>query len=225
MNIFLKIIAGIFTVVVAIALFAFAFLIFWKPLGGSATKSQREDYAKRAPNFDGKKFHNDGDFSLMHTGGKDDLRVSKNGVRPNFSLPVGTVDFFAENSVTWFGHSSVFLRLGEKSILFDPVFSDVISPVSFVGAKRFSSPAVSISEFPKIDVLILSHDHYDHLDYKSILEIDSKVSRYVVPLGVRKWLGGKKRASMTFRLYARPLDIFLEDDLSIRCKRFGVLGF
>lgn len=75
-----------------------------------------------------------------------------------------------------------------KNILIDPVFSKRSSPVSFAGNKRFSGPLVEVSGLPEVDFLILSHDHYDHLDYKVIKEIDSKVKQYVVPLGVENHL-------------------------------------
>ncbi|MBQ0052820.1 MAG: MBL fold metallo-hydrolase, partial [Treponema sp.] len=94
-------------------------------------------------------------------------------------------------TVTWFGHSSFLIQMNGKNILFHPVFSDMISPVSFTGVRKFTTAPVKIFELPEIDILILSHDHYDHLDYKSILELDPKVKQYVVPLGVenhlKKW--------------------------------------
>ena len=74
------------------------------------------------------------------------------------------------------------------NILIDPVFSERSSPVSFVGTKRFSHPPVGVENLPAIDLLVLSHDHYDHLDYNVIKEIDEKVERYIVPLGVENHL-------------------------------------
>ena len=90
--------------------------------------------------------------------------------------------------VTWFGHSSLLLQMHGLNILIDPVFSEVISPVSWVGSKRFSHPPVSVEDLPEIDILLLSHDHYDHLDYDVIKKIDKKVSKYIVPLGVENHL-------------------------------------
>lgn len=68
----------------------------------------------------------------------------------------------------------------------DPIFSERSSPVSFAGAKRFSNPPVSVEDLPHIDILVLSHDHYDHMDYRTIKELDEKVDRYIVPLGLEK---------------------------------------
>ena len=74
------------------------------------------------------------------------------------------------------------------NILIDPIFSQRSSPISFMGPKRFSEPPLTIEELSEIDIVIISHDHYDHLDMKSIKELDSKVDKYIVPLGVNKHL-------------------------------------
>ena len=74
------------------------------------------------------------------------------------------------------------------NILIDPIFSERSSPVVFVGAKRFSSPPIAVEDLPHIDILVLSHDHYDHMDYQTIKKLDEKVDRYVVPLGVENHL-------------------------------------
>lgn len=184
----LRIPIGIAAAAAALALLAALFLLLWKPLGGSATEEQRADYARRAPNFDGRAFRNEGGLSVMHSGGTDPGRVSSNGRTPAGPLPVAAPDLSADFSATWLGHSSLFMRIAGRTVLFDPVFSDVISPVPLVGVRRFSRPAVSVAELPPIDVLVLTHDHYDHLDYDVIREIDPKVSRYAVPLGVENHL-------------------------------------
>ena len=76
------------------------------------------------------------------------------------------------------------VQLGDKNILIDPVLGKYSSPVSFTGVKRYSECPVSIDTLPFIDVLFISHDHYDHLDYETIKGIDVKTGHYVVPLGV-----------------------------------------
>lgn len=190
-------IAGIIAVV---SLFAFVFLKTWRPFGGKASRADRKNYAERADNFDGKRFHNEADFSAMtmeKNPAPDPLTFSKKSPRPDFEFPVRQPDFLTNPSgraapedftVTWLGHSSLLLQMHGMNILIDPVFSEMISPVSFVGSRRFSHPPVSVADLPEIDVLVLSHDHYDHLDYDVIRAIDSKVRRYVVPLGVENHL-------------------------------------
>ena len=88
----------------------------------------------------------------------------------------------------WFGHSSSLLQIEGKNVLMDPVFSNYTSPIPFIGPKRFSKLPIDIENMPMIDVLALSHDHYDHLDYQTIKQIDKKVKVYCVPLGVEKHL-------------------------------------
>ncbi|WP_407427889.1 MBL fold metallo-hydrolase [Treponema sp.] len=191
------VIAGIIAVV---TLFAFVFLKTWKPFGGKASKADRKNYAERASNFDGKKFHNEQDFSVMSMSKNpepDPFTFSNNPSRPDFEFPVKQPDFITtpqekpaldEVKVTWFGHSSLLLEMHGLRILIDPVFSEVISPVFWIGSRRFSHPGFKISELPEIDILLLSHDHYDHLDYDVICEIDKKVKHYIVPLGVENHL-------------------------------------
>lgn len=94
-----------------------------------------------------------------------------------------------EPAIVWFGHSSYLLVVEGKRILVDPVFSERASPWQFVGTKGFEfTNSYSIDDFPEIDLLILTHDHYDHLDYNSILKLRSKVRVCCTALGVGEHL-------------------------------------
>ncbi len=86
-------------------------------------------------------------------------------------------------SITWIGHSTLLIRTGELTILTDPIFSERCSPVQFVGPKRYVPPAVAISALPAIDVVVISHDHYDHLDENTIKRLGNQ-PLYLVPLGI-----------------------------------------
>lgn len=221
------VIAGIIALV---SLFAFVFLKTWKPFGGKASKTDRKNYAERAENFDGKKFHNIEEFSVMSmekNPAPDPLTFSKKTPRPDFDFPSKMPDFMSQEDknnrlppekfrVTWFGHSSLLLQMHGLNILIDPVFSEMISPVSFVGSKRFSKPPVSVADLPEIDILLQSHDHYDHLDYDVIREIDKKVKKYVVPLGVENHLErwGVKSSKITNMAWWEEIDV---DGLMIAC--------
>jgi L-ascorbate metabolism protein UlaG (beta-lactamase superfamily) len=89
-----------------------------------------------------------------------------------------------EPSITWFGHSSYLLMLNGKSILVDPVFERA-SPFRVVGSKPFPvSDPYTIDDFPPLDLVIITHDHYDHLSYNAILQLRSKVPMFVTSLGV-----------------------------------------
>jgi L-ascorbate metabolism protein UlaG (beta-lactamase superfamily) len=82
------------------------------------------------------------------------------------------------------GHSSHLLKLRGKYWLIDPVFSERASPVQWAGPKRFHPPPIALADLPPIEGLILSHDHYDHLDKDTIEALALKVQRYFVPTGV-----------------------------------------
>jgi L-ascorbate metabolism protein UlaG (beta-lactamase superfamily) len=89
-------------------------------------------------------------------------------------------------SITWFGHSTVLIYTNGISILTDPMFNSRVQPLN-MGPKAFKgSNNLVVDSLPKIDVVLISHDHYDHLDYNSITTI--KALRYIVPLGVKSYL-------------------------------------
>ncbi len=90
--------------------------------------------------------------------------------------------------ITWFGHSSYHIAIENKNILVDPVFSGGASPVKgFVKAFK-GADVYGVADMPPIDLLILTHDHYDHLDYKTIVALRSRVSNIVCSLGVKSHL-------------------------------------
>jgi L-ascorbate metabolism protein UlaG (beta-lactamase superfamily) len=89
------------------------------------------------------------------------------------------------NHVVRLGHSSHLLKLRGKYWLIDPVFSERASPVQWAGPKRFHKPPLTLEQLPPIEGVILSHDHYDHLDVATIEYLSKSVKRYFVPLGVR----------------------------------------
>ena len=90
---------------------------------------------------------------------------------------------------TWFGHSSILLRLNEQNILIDPVFSNRASMFPFMGPKAFAMQhAFELEALPRIDILLLSHDHYDHLDYEVIKKIAPKATQIITTYGVGQHL-------------------------------------
>lgn len=105
-------------------------------------------------------------------------------VRPAQPLPVRETEFPEDFGFGWFGHSSVYLRLDGRNILIDPVFSKYTSPVPFAGPKRFPGRVITPAQLPKIDLVLITHSHYDHLDRGSLLGLDGQVGRYIVPSGV-----------------------------------------
>jgi len=87
--------------------------------------------------------------------------------------------------IIWFGHSSYLIKLENSRILVDPVFSRTPSPFSFIGSKAFpGTDFVKAEDFKDIDVIVITHDHYDHLDYPTILKIAPKAKKIVTSIGV-----------------------------------------
>lgn len=90
----------------------------------------------------------------------------------------------AEPVIVWFGHSSYLLRIENKNFLVDPVFSGNAAPLSFMVKAFPGSNEYKAEDMPAIDYLILTHDHYDHLDFKTIRKLNSKVDKVVCSLGI-----------------------------------------
>lgn len=118
------------------------------------------------------------------------LRGTEHGVpsEPVPIVPRKAADFAGAPAnglrVTWFGHSTLLVEMEGKRVLFDPIWSERCSPSSFVGPKRFHAPPLPLAQLPPIDVVAISHDHYDHLDYETIVALARREPTFVVPLGV-----------------------------------------
>ena len=92
--------------------------------------------------------------------------------------------------VTWIGHSTVLLQIAGRSILTDPIFSARASPVPLAGPKRRQPPGVRLRDLPHIDLVVISHNHYDHLDARSVRALARQRGgppRFAVPLGLERW--------------------------------------
>lgn len=91
-------------------------------------------------------------------------------------------------TLVWFGHSSYLIKFKDKNILVDPVFSGYSSPVSFLVKAFPGSNIYTVGDLPPIDVVVISHDHYDHLDHETILLLKNTSTKFCVPLGVGEHL-------------------------------------
>lgn len=110
---------------------------------------------------------------------------------PSFELPIvsrDSLELVADSLPTrlvWFGHSAFLLQIDGKNILIDPMLGEVPAPNPLLGKKRFFKDLpIEIEKLPQIDLIIISHDHYDHLDYGSIQKLKDKTKQFYVPLGV-----------------------------------------
>ena len=106
---------------------------------------------------------------------------------PSFATPRAAPH---ELTVTWVGHSSFLLQLGGWNVLTDPVWSERASPVGWAGPKRWMPPGIALEQLPPIDVVLQSHDHYDHLDDLTVRQLAAEhpEARWVAPLGLARWL-------------------------------------
>ncbi len=109
-------------------------------------------------------------------------------------VPFNKDDFLAPSDkakIIWYGHSAVLMRIDNKTILIDPMLGPNASPIAPFATKRYSENTLElIDDFPDIDLLLMTHDHYDHLDLDSIKKLIPKVKHYFVALGVGRHLIG-----------------------------------
>ncbi|MGH0594782.1 MBL fold metallo-hydrolase [Bacillus pretiosus] len=115
----------------------------------------------------------------------------KSKLRPLKNLPIVLSDKNNESldSVTWFGHSAALLKIEGKTLLLDPMFGDASSPFPLFNSKRYSGAfSLEREDLQEIDAIIISHNHYDHLNYKSIMQLKDRAKHFYVPTGVAQYL-------------------------------------
>lgn len=97
-------------------------------------------------------------------------------------------------AITWLGHASVLVQAAGLNVMTDPMFSERASPVSFAGPKRAQPPGVALKDLPRVDVVIISHNHYDHLDLPSVKALAAQKGGsplFLVPLGLKAWFAAQ----------------------------------
>ncbi len=116
---------------------------------------------------------------------------NNNNRKPNFEIPTVEVNidsFTNKNSdklsVIWLGHATTLINIDGTIILTDPILTKWASPVDWFGPKRFFDSPIDIDELPVLDAVVISHNHYDHLDRETILSINGKTKKFIVPIGV-----------------------------------------
>jgi L-ascorbate metabolism protein UlaG (beta-lactamase superfamily) len=160
---------------------------------GKHPAGNRLEKIKKSPNFRDGIFHNlvqttvEAKNSSYWKMLKDYYNRPKSTV-PSKDIPSIKIDLkniaTEKPTIIWFGHSSYLIKIKDMNILVDPVFSGHSSPFSFIVKAFEGSNQYSIDDFPDLDMVIISHDHYDHLDYKSILALKNKTKKFYMPLGV-----------------------------------------
>ncbi|TGD72238.1 LEPR-XLL domain-containing protein [Mangrovimicrobium sediminis] len=182
-----------FVAIVALAA-AGAWWFLQQPQFGSAAQGAALARVQQSPNYVDGEFRNlvetplftaDESFASVLLG---NLSAPDAQLRPLVDIPVAPVDFMAldasEDMVIWLGHSSFYVQLGGKRFLIDPVFSEVASPLSFVNRAFAGTTVFSAQDMPATDYLLVSHDHWDHLDYPSVVDLKPKVGQVVTGLGM-----------------------------------------
>jgi len=164
-----------------------------KKIFGRLPSGERLARIKTSPNYREGSFQNIEPTSLM----SDNVSIFKlikdysdkpKTVNPPSELPHIKTDLHQldkeKDLIIWFGHSSYIISLQGFTILVDPVLSGHASPVKFFGKPFPGADNYKLKDFPPIDLLILTHDHYDHLDYKTVSELHKTVKQIITPLGV-----------------------------------------
>ena len=112
-------------------------------------------------------------------------------LKPDFDLLNRRVD--SGIRVTWIGHATALVQMEGLSILTDPIFSARCAPVQFAGPKRFRPVPCTVHELPRIDAVVISHNHYDHLDSDTVHALNARFGaelRWFVGLGIAEWMHG-----------------------------------
>ncbi len=161
--------------------------VFGKKPGGSKLKK-----IEQSPNYSNGAFQNLTETKLLEKVSMISIvwqfiNKPKNTVPPKI-LPAIKTDLKTLHDdkpvIVWFGHSSYLIKVNGKHILVDPVFSGHASPFSFTTKSFGGTDIYGVEDMPDIDLLIISHDHYDHLDYKTICGLESKTKLICTSLGV-----------------------------------------
>lgn len=180
-------------------LFGVGFLVFSPQFGG---RSEADSLARiqKSPHFRHRRFHNLEKLrrikrfriklfmQLLKR-----VRVNPDGLLPIVKLSKGYFDGPLRRGLraTWFGHSAMLVEMDGKKIFCDPMLGKISAPLPINGLRRFGELPMPVESLPKLDVVLISHDHYDHLDYWSVMRLKGKVKKFFVPLGIgghlRRW--------------------------------------
>lgn len=160
---------------------------------GRLPRGERLERIKRSPQYYDGEFHNSHLTALMTSDKNrwqamwDFLFAKPERLKPAEVVPAVKTDLkkldVNADLLVWFGHSSYLLQLSGRRILVDPVFC-MASPVSFIN-KPFEGTDIYVpADMPDIDYLVISHDHWDHLDYNTVTQLRGRIHKVIVPLGV-----------------------------------------
>lgn len=183
---------------IIVAFIVIVYFFMQQPQFGRQSSGERRRLIQSSPNFKNGQFQNLRETPAL-TEGTTYYEVmkefffgkSKRG-KPATILPTKTIDLKNldknKNVLVWFGHSSYFLQIDGKKILVDPVLSGSASPLKFTTRSFKGSDAYTVDDMPEIDFLFITHDHWDHLDYDTIIKLNPKIKKIITGLGVGEHL-------------------------------------
>ncbi|HEY7273930.1 MAG TPA: MBL fold metallo-hydrolase [Actinoplanes sp.] len=159
---------------------------------GARAAGERARRVDASPQFSDGKFHNSVPASQVTVASVPRLIAAsladRDRRRPRQPIPVVRPESGGDPDglyVTWYGHSSALIEIDGRRVLVDPVWGERCSPSRLLGPKRMHEPPVALRELPPLDAVLISHDHYDHLDMESIQNlVDLQAAPFLVPLGV-----------------------------------------
>ena len=193
-----RIMIGIVSIILLMVIVG-AIFVNTNPQFGGKTIGKDLERMENSPNYNGDGTFKNIELTLASTGMKLSTipKFFTNGDNkvPESELPQKelTRSYFdnepQQPRITWFGHSTMFVEMEGMNIFIDPMLGEVPAPHPLLGNARFNKELpISIENLPEIDLVLISHDHYDHLDYGSIQQLKDKVKQFYVPLGIKAHL-------------------------------------
>jgi L-ascorbate metabolism protein UlaG (beta-lactamase superfamily) len=189
----IKKIMGITFIIIG-ALVVSIYLFMQQDTFGKSPSGKRLEKIKQSPNYKNGKFQNLRNTPTLTEGYTYFGVIYNNYIKkiikhyPTNKIPSVQTDLLNlpidSNVLVWFGHSSYFIQINGKRILVDPVFSGSASPVAGTAKAYNGTDIYTVAELPEIDYLFISHDHYDHVDYKTLIELKDKTKKVICGLGV-----------------------------------------
>ena len=196
MNILLSVMKWLLLAAVVLAAAGWAF-VTWHPVFGGKPDAASLAKIQASPQFDGRQFNNAEPTAMNTATGEQPSMLAwltsvvspPPGKHPAEPLPSVQPDFahLQNGDFAWLGHSTVLFKIDGNTLITDPVFYRA-SPIPIAGSPFPLTHTPKTADLPVLDAVLLSHDHYDHLDYRAIKEIAPKAAHFYVPLGVKAHL-------------------------------------
>jgi L-ascorbate metabolism protein UlaG (beta-lactamase superfamily) len=187
-------IIALIIIIIIVLLFVIGWIFMRQPQFGKLASGKRLELIMQSPHYKAGKFMNLHPTSNLaedvsyFTVIKEFFFGKSKRSRPASPLPSEKTNLLTlepnADVLVWFGHSSYFIQIDEKKILVDPVFSGHASPVSFTTKSFPGTDIYNTDDFPDLDYLFITHDHWDHLDYETLLKLKPKVKKIITALGV-----------------------------------------